>query len=301
MVAQHIQEHAPGPQRRAAVPCDWLDELHLDPSPPYLHIGLRAIDPERWLVRDALYDEEMAYKRWLLADRGDKLRGAQHTLLGTNTGIDEASRELSRHLTNAAAWFTPVATDTPDPFFAIADQIQEDLAMMQLVDGTWHLTAVSTCFPSHWTPTAKIGMNLDQMHRPVTHYSDELQTRVNRFHDRLVPGKIMCRRNCSINRGTELCRLSGAEHDHAPLTVADDGSPLYLRSERQTLFRLHKSASIAFTIRVQLAPLGVLRDRPDIARQLHDALQSWDQGRRDYNSTGPVFDAVVPWLDRVGT
>ena len=84
------------------------------------------------------------------------------------------------------------------------------------------------------------------------------------------------------------------------LDVADDGSPMWIRSERQTLRRLPRSGAILFTIRIQLAPACVLLVRPDRARDLAVMYQSWDQAMLDYKIGGnDLVPSFVPWLERI--
>ena len=84
------------------------------------------------------------------------------------------------------------------------------------------------------------------------------------------------------------------------LDVADDGSPMWIRSERQTLRRLPRSGAILFTIRIQLAPASVLLVRPDRARDLAVMYRSWDQAMLGYKIGGnDLVPSFVPWLERI--
>jgi len=88
---------------------------------------------------------------------------------------------------------------------------------------------------------------------------------------------------------------------HTATSIAADGTPMWIRSERQTLRRLPKSDAIVFTIRVQLQSLGVLRDRPDIAGKMLASVRSWDHDKRMYTSTGGAIDELIDWLSTVST
>jgi Haem-dependent oxidative N-demethylase, alpha subunit-like len=84
----------------------------------------------------------------------------------------------------------------------------------------------------------------------------------------------------------------------APLEIGADGSPYWLRSERQTLRKLPRTGAILFGIRVQLAPVAVLRHRPDRAADLLTMIDSWDGAMRDFKSA----DSLGPlraWLATV--
>lgn len=56
------------------------------------------------------------------------------------------------------------------------------------------------------------------------------------------------------------------------------------------------TGAILFTIRVQLAPLGVLLDCPDLGAWMLACVESWDESKRAYNSTGGALDQLIEWL-----
>ena len=87
-----------------------------------------------------------------------------------------------------------------------------------------------------------------------------------------------------------------AEPASAEIPVAADGSPYWLRSERQTLRKLPRTGAVLFGIRVQLAPVGVLRARPDVAADLLAVLESWDDPMRRFKAAGPSADGLRRWL-----
>lgn len=54
-----------------------------------------------------------------------------------------------------------------------------------------------------------------------------------------------------------------------------------------------------FAVRVQLAPAGALRRRPDLARSLADLYRSWDEPMRAFKFAGSDLVGFVDWLDTV--
>ena len=280
---------------------DWLDELRLEPGPPYQTMGTRALDPAAWLVADERRDGELARKRELL-------RIARNLVAGASTpdarpACEEALALVAGFVGEAAPGLDDLPVEDDDavaPLVRAALLVQDDLAVMQEVDGEWILSAAVVCFPSHWTPADKLGLPLGLVHSPVAHYERELAEKVDRFHDRLAVERPAWRRNWSVNPTSEL---------HLPdrgvvppiarepgWRIAEDGTPMWIRSERQTLRRLPATGAVLFTIRVQLAPLGVLLDRPDLAARLLACVESWDDTKRAYNSTGGALDQLVAWL-----
>jgi hypothetical protein len=133
----------------------------------------------------------------------------------------------------------------------------------------------------------------------VAHYAEELSDKVDTFFDRLVPGKLVRRRNLSL---WPACLLWVPTPTIDPVLwdprPADTSPMLWLRSERQTLRRLPGSGAILFTIRVQMAPLSVLSLRPDRAGDLAGWLRSpAGQSRRD--QLGSLVSHDLAWLDWV--
>jgi dimethylamine monooxygenase subunit A len=138
------------------------------------------------------------------------------------------------------------------------------------------------------------------VHAPVAHYAEELGGRVDRFFDRLAPGKPVRRRNLSLWPACLLwvptSRIDGELWDPPSNDPAVPG--LWLRSERQTLRRLPRSGAILFTIRVQMAALAALADRPDRAGDLAMWLRS-PGGESRRRELGPRLEHDLHWLDAV--
>ena len=274
---------------------DWLDELRLEPAPPFLGMGTHALRLDDWLIVDDDRDADVAYKRELIG-------AVRPVVFASVPGSERAAGEL-RDLVRT--WLTEHGvSDLPPPvddhpLVDAALLVQEDLAVLERIDGAWTITSGVVCFPTHWTIADKIGLPLAAVHGPVAHYADELREKVDRFHDRLAVDRPAWRRNWVVVPTAEL-HLPEYRKDREIVGRVDaDGSPMWLRSERQTLRRLPTTDAIVFTIRVQRAPLGVLRDRPDLAAKMLRTAESWDDAKKGYTSTGGAFDGLTTWLGEV--
>jgi hypothetical protein len=293
-----LLDHAPDPKAyiAAGVP-SWLDEVDLRPSPPHLKMGTRSLDLDRWLIVDEHHASEVAIRTRLLHDHRDDVFGA---LAGTDAASEETLALVSSWLAERGL---PHATDPAQhPLAAAGQLVQEDLCLMVRRDDGWYLDAAVLCFPTLWLLGDKLGRINADVHRPVPHFEQELRPKVDGFFDRLRPGTPVWRRNFSLMPSPLLC-LAAREFDPPlpSLTLAADGSPLWLRSERQTLRRLPASDAILFTIKVQIAPAGVLLGRPDRAADLAAMYGSWDNAAHGYKMGG---DTLVPalrdWLRSLG-
>lgn len=311
----------PAPYVAAGVPA-WLDELDLRPPPPHLKMGTRGLDLDAWLAPDRFRDAELAIRARLLDEHRDDVFGA---LPGTEAASQESLALVTEWLAahgvgGPAGADAPAGTGAPagtdahppvagsghsaaapatggeHPLIAAGRMVQEDLCLMVRRDGGWHLDAAVLCFPTLWLLADKLGRDNAAVHAPVPYFAEELLARVDGFFDRLRPSTPVWRRNFSLMPGPLLC-LAAREFD-PPLTslaLADDGSPLWLRSERQTLRRLPESDAILFTIKVQIAPASVLRSRPDRARDLAAMYAHLDAAAHGYKMGG---DTLVPALCR---
>jgi len=280
--------------RRSGAP-EWLDELDLRPAPPYVRMGTHSLDLDRWLIADDARTMELALRGRLIDERGPEVFDAR-------PGSEEASEEV---LELVVDWSRARGLGDPPtaahPLEAAARHVQEDLCLMVHRDGDWHLDAGALCFPTFWSLQEKLGRPTAVVHGPVAHYADELAPRVDRFFDRLRAETPVWRRNLSIKPYPLLfLPTSRALQPVGDLDVADDGSPMWIRSERQTLRRLPRSGAILFTIRIQLAPASVLLVRPDRARDLAVMYRSWDQAMLGYKIGGnDLVPSFVPWLERI--
>lgn len=275
----------------------WLDELDLRPAPPHQRVGTHAVPVSSWLLADAAREMELDLRRRLLDERRDVVFGARP---GSEAAAAETLALVVDWLAEQRIGHAPVDPDE-HPLIAAGRLVQEDLCLMIRRDGDWHLDAGVLCFPTLWQLHDRLGLATPDVHERVAHY-DEISARVDRFFDRLPAGRVARRRNFSVKPYPHLyvptVKTLMGRGGH---TVDADGSPYWLRTERQTLRRLPESGAIVFAIRVQIARAGVLRRRPDIATAMAAHLRSWDRPQREYKFAGSdLFVAFVDWLDAIG-
>ncbi len=233
----------------------WLDELPLQPGPPWLSMGTRPLDLDRWLILDGRFDDELALKNRLLTER-------HHDVIATLPGSEPGSQET---LDLVRVWLAVrghAPASLPDglhPIDAAGRLVQEDLCLVEERDGSWVMTAGSVCFPSHWRVHEKLGHSVATIHGPVHHYDEELRSRVDNFFTRLRVDRPVWRRNSSIHSHDELFR---PEPHESPESFDGLGpSEIWLRSEYETLRRLPQSDTILFTIKTQQCQIDRLRQR----------------------------------------
>ena len=155
-----------------------------------------------------------------------------------------------------------VAELAPDGLTTLAVSQPDDVCVLAPVPG-WPLVAGAVLFPSHWHLRDKLGRPATEVHGRVPGYP---AAQVERFLDRLRPGKAMWRRNVLFHRNGEL---------YAPEPTP--GDEWWIRSERQTLRRLPSSGAVVFTIATDTAPVASLThdDRRRLAAWLRDLPPTW--------------------------
>ena len=166
--------------------------------------------------------------------------------------------------------------------------VADDLVIMERVDDQYRLTAASLCSPSHWYLAEKFGCPMREIHDPIPGFHPALSDRIDRFFTHLRPAHPVVRFNWALQACNTLDQLPHRE----PQARAD--SPLFYRSERQSLVRLPETGAIAFTIRVYLHPLEMLADVEGALPSLFTAIENTPAALREYKG----FDKLAPALEK---
>ncbi len=247
-------------------------------------MGLRPLDPSRWLEVDAHRDGELELKRQLLESAFD-------VVVATNPEGDEASAELlvevRAFLATHHPTLAPVTTSREHPIVEASRLVQEDLCVLVRSDA-WRLRAASVCFPSRWSLATKIGTTLDDIHRPIPFYDDQLAGPTSAVFDRLRPERSFWRLNWTLIDSPALHQptmVRGAPHG--------DLERWYFRVERQTLRRLEVTGAIVFTIRNYVASAQEMCDQyEDFGSLLLHSLDTTPEEMQDYKGWRGVAEQL---------
>ncbi len=270
---------------------DWLRDLPLRPGPPELRLGTRALDLDTWLAPDTETDEQLRLRAALLAAHDGLVRIVD----GHDALVEELSGLLSIHLQR------PVGTAIGDVeattgLIDIAKAIQDDIFLLAPTTTGWTLVAGALVFPNHWSLDDKIGKHMASIHQPVDGYAELLDARVDRFFDRLAPGRPVWRRNWFVHDEPDLFAPDPVEA--RPIDQLDEVPSLWIRSEFQTLNRLAFGDAIVFTVRTHVAPFDAVTARPDVADAMLTFIES--AGPRTLDTTHLVgrHRAIADYLWR---
>jgi hypothetical protein len=281
----------------------------LDGSPWQLSMGLHRLDPRRWLEVDARRAEDLRRKARLLVD-------ARHDVLATLPKSGAAAAELLSLVVDSLLRDTPgavtidgdvltdqstgfaVDTAAMHPLEAAARVVQEDLCVLERVEGPWRLTAACVCFPSRWRLSDKIGETLSSIHGPVPGFESELARTSATFFDRLATERPVWRLNWTLLDTPELHLPSPSSRRASTIEPSEAGARLWFRVERQTLRRLASSGAIVFTIRTYVDRLdSIVASRPDAAAALRATLASVSDEVAAYKGWTAVLGPLTQWLD----
>ncbi len=220
----------------------WLDEIDLRPDAHPIAMGTRALGDRPWLVVDERRDAELALKARLRAERHDEVFAA----------LDGAGPASAEVLALVLAEIGGQADAALHPLDDAGAHVQEDLCVLQRIDGSWRLRAASLCFPSRWRLSDKLGRSVTAVHGPVDGYGERLAAKVDRQLDRLGERPVL-RRNWFVHPDATLFQPDRPVGGDPVVPAGRALDELHVRSERQTLRRLPASRAVLFTIRVQQA------------------------------------------------
>lgn len=273
----------------------------VDGSPWRLSMGLRRLDPDCWLEVDDHRAEELDAKARLLDTARDvvvaTLAGSEppceelRSMIVAHVGARRPGLDTSGSRAGPADWH---------PIVAAALLVQEDLCVLERLDGDWRLTAACVCFPSRWSLTEKLGQTLGGIHAPVPGFREALLGPTSTFFDRLTAERPVWRLNWTL-LDTDERHLPEPSGRLARWDERDVGSTLWFRVERQTLRRLPASGAIAFTIRTYVRTLAdVVDTTPGFVGALRDTMRTVTPEVAAYKGWVGLFEPLERWLGERG-
>ncbi len=267
--------------------------------PGILEMGLSPLDGSPWIETDHQLGRFYRHKLRQRAHYGDRVYRATP---GSGPAQDELATALRDHLCReqggryriedgelrcpSAGIRTPLTGD--EVLWNCSLWVADDLVVMERDGDSYRLTAASLCSPSHWRLEEKFDRPLRQIHDPIPGFHQALTPRIDRLFRHLRPEHPVVRYNWAVQAGDRL----DERLDHREEIRPD--SPLYYRTERQTLVRLPQTGAIAFTIRVYLHPLETLAGVEGALPALFAAIEQAPPPLQRYKG----FDRLEPALAR---
>ncbi|MBT9384228.1 DUF3445 domain-containing protein [Pseudooceanicola sp. CBS1P-1] len=224
-------------------------------GPPQRMPGMAPLDPADWIRVDETFGAQMALRDQLVATRPDEVlrldpaaRPAAEELLATvltQLAARPDYRVAPGEVTRPDGLRVPV--DAAAPVRTLARLVQQDLLILQYSEelGEHVLTGGALCFPAQWSLAEKFLRPLVSIHVPVPEYDAALAKRVQRLFDGVQPGRPLWRANWFEYADPGLFTPAS---ETRPRTERLPGHGGYIRSERQSLWRLPDSRAVVFGI-----------------------------------------------------
>jgi hypothetical protein len=205
-----------------------------------LRIGLSPLEMDAWLKPHPQDAPLLAARRFLAAEQPTEVLAALPAGEAPVAELAGILRARGLPLTN---------TEALPMLVALAGAVAEDLLVLTFDGAAYVLTAGVLCFPNRWRLVEKMGRSLTAIHGPVPDYESALASPVDRFLERLRPGRAFVRGNWGLASSPDL---------HLPRSVApvdptaDDA--FYLRKEEQCFVKLPDTEAVVFSIRTTVIP-----------------------------------------------
>ncbi len=155
--------------------------------------------------------------------------------------------------------------------------VADDICLLNEDGEDYKLAAASVCAPTWWSLPEKIGKPLTDIHAPIADLEDKIGRMIRHFLQNLRSEDCYQRSNWFLFTSADLCIFPNSFDFYTDMTSINSENieaNLYLRSERQTFRRLKNSNSIAFTIKVYVEPISIVKECPKIAQDLKIALRT---------------------------
>lgn len=249
-------------------------------GPPRFIVGLKPIEPARWLLPDS-EAHSLPARRALLQNR--ELTSFQDDI------AQRAAHEAARRSVDALGLDHP-ASD-PHPLWQVAHHVSDDLVLMMPGEKGWWVGAAVLTSPTFFSLSHAAGKTLHELHGPVPG-GDQLATRIARVFDHVRPDQVLERFNWTLQAGNDRYTPDGAPLRARALAAEPDEADalLHVRVERQTITKLEDSGAVLFTIRICLDPVSALPEQEKAA--LAAAWHGAEAPARDYKKWA-VLDHLV--------
>lgn len=239
-------------------------------------LGLRPLDPDRWIEVLADHDDLLAAKTSVLAEHhatavvvaDDVEPEAAEVLAALVEHLGRCHPERYEHVRPAADLH---------PLDAAGRLVTEDLVMLVEREGRLVVGGGSVCFPNRWDLRSKVGRSMTEVHAPVARLNDQLAGPVDKVLDRLRPEMGFWRLGWGVLDTGELYQAVDGTAGPRPGALGVDHLTLddiHLRVERETLRRFPRTGCVLFTIRTHLATLRSIADDPAQTAVLIDAIRA---------------------------
>ncbi|WP_454851617.1 heme-dependent oxidative N-demethylase family protein [Rhizobium binxianense] len=246
-------------------------------------IGLRPLDPGRWIEPDGELERYIREKKRLAREHFDEIFVAEDD---TEAAQQEALDLISARLSERHPRMLRGDASALPPLVKAGLLVQDDLVVMRRRQDGWRLVAGHVSFPSSWSLREKFGRPMHEIHADVPGFGGGTRNAVliTRIFDNLQVARPVERLNWSVNATADLF-LPVSKHRRPPAADAFTLEERFVRVERQTLSKLPASGDILFTIRIYVDPVAAIARHPraaELAASFAGQLEALDEAQAAY-------------------
>ncbi len=284
-------------------------------------LGLRPMEPHRWILMNADHAGNMREKRERLAAFSRDYYRTLPSSLAAQLELRERviahlltdySEHFARHGSVVTSLATGVECDLCDrsvePLLQLSNLIEEDFMLIEEVDGAACITAASNTYSSSGRLVASVGRGLEWAHKPVPHLTDKLGPRIDRVIGSVHTATPCERFNWQLtplstvffphdNPHAANAAAMHAVHDTLHREPERAGELLWIRVERQTLSRLPDSRAVAFSLHTYSDPLASIQSDLQSVRAILALLRAYSAERWHYTEMDIIREPLLAWLE----
>jgi hypothetical protein len=242
-------------------------------------IGLRPADARAFFAPTGEPGLLAERARWLEEAPGDYALLAQ-----------EGAPLLAETAALAAEWGMHLPTS--DVLTGLGRAWEPDFVLLACGAEAHTVVGGVVCFPSAWALREKLGQTLAFTHAPVPGLNEQLGTKIHTMLARLAPGAAWARENWGLARDAER-----NHHPARPRPRLDDSTrpeEVWLRIERQVLYKLPRTGGLLFGLRLEILPLTALP--PEAKAGLARALATMPEEAARYKGFAAARAGLLAWL-----
>lgn len=271
------------------------------------HVTMNVTRSKRqdWLKIDSVYLQAMANHRRIMNEHPDTtcmVNGTYRTTEAVQEMYDFAMDTLTQRYPK---YFEPEGnmiintitggklpryseknSDPRDLLRILAVNLEEDIMVLEYDPSVeeYRLQASSGLAGLGFEWREKVGLKLTDIHIPVPQYKERLQKSMNRYFHRIVPGPFTQRVTFGVMLGevNDLYSSGNFSFDgEIDVKNLDFENSVFVRLERQVLFRLPVTGFLGFSIRTYMYSLAELK-REGLGNTCADALEAWPEDTAQY-------------------
>ncbi|KAG4031535.1 hypothetical protein MFRU_009g03050 [Monilinia fructicola] len=188
------------------------------------------------------------------------------------------------------------------PLHVLLNNVPEDFAIVLRndEDGMYYFRAGIICSSLGWNVSTKIGLKLEDIHRPIPDYKEKMSFSMDRFFTKMSTDAPIQRGSWGLEIGAPLFMPAG--HPHEKLReIQKEGLTIEecnLRVDWQTLRRLPLSGGIVFNFKALFTPVVEFRDEPYIPALMCKILKEGKKNLMEYKGTWHVEHVVIPEMEK---